>query len=64
MFELVADPEKRDEVMAELTKTLDPAEQAKMRRLMQGDPELIEEAAANLAEAFASAGAEVREVCR
>lgn len=31
-----------------------------MRRLMGGDPELVEEAAANLAEAFASAGAEVR----
>ncbi len=31
-----------------------------MRRLMAGDPELIEEAAANLAEAFASAGSEVR----
>lgn len=31
----------------------------KMKRLMEGDPELIEEAAANLANAFASAGAEV-----
>lgn len=30
-----------------------------MKRLMEGDPELIEEAAANLANAFASAGAEV-----
>lgn len=98
----MADPEKREEVMAELTKQLDPAEQQvrpcahsgrplgrlagwlvgpfcliiartpvsrilthtmyeqKMKRLMAGDPELIEEAAANLAEAFASAGQEVR----
>ena len=36
------------------------AGEQRMRRLMAGDPELIEEAAANLAEAFASAGSEVR----
>lgn len=27
VFDLVSDPEKRDEVLAELTKQLDPAEQ-------------------------------------
>lgn len=27
VFDLVSDPQKREEVMAELTKTLDPAEQ-------------------------------------
>lgn len=34
-------------------------DEQRMQRLMAGDPELIEEAAANLANAFGSAGAEV-----
>ncbi|KAM3569203.1 hypothetical protein VYU27_008688, partial [Nannochloropsis oceanica] len=60
IIDLVNDEGKREEIMTELLKNLDPEEQKKMKALVSGDENAVEEAAANLAEVFASMGTEFK----
>ncbi|TFJ87451.1 hypothetical protein NSK_000804 [Nannochloropsis salina CCMP1776] len=60
ILDMVDDEGKREEVMAELLKNLDPSEQRKVKALLAGEDDAIEEAAANLAEIFAGMGNELK----